>query len=227
MVARGGTMAAKVGAGGHTRDTGSAREGRRRPAGGRSRDVGEDRNPASSWSRRGGSEPGGPGQRVLASGAGAGRGSRPLAARPPAFPGNGRRRPNIPNPAAWVTSSSPWRQRAGTRPRNTQGSGGGAWGVCSASRLRAPPPPRQGERRGPGARRRCGRRCGGRCAGHWARPQPEAAALRGARCRLRSHRPSTRLSPLFPLRQCLQPLGLLLCHLRPHLRRDAFSQHPS
>ena len=167
--------------------------------------MGEDRNPHPPGIPEGGSErgPAGtarPGVQRLPRGAG-------LWLRAcPAFPGNGGGRLNVPNPAAWVTSSSPWRRRVGRRPppplrlpRPAPGAGSGlrAFGLRSRP-ISSPAHSGQEERRSLGV----GGRCGGRCAGLRARPRREAATLLGARCRRRAHRPPAR-----PLGCHLQSLG--------------------
>lgn len=134
---------------------------------------------AATWARTGtrhpsgiaagGSEPGPArtartGVRSLLRGAG----PWPLACL--AFPSNGRRRPNIPNPAAWVTSSSPWRRWTGTQytPPRSGFRGRGLGGAQSAfgrpAPPAAPPPSLQGVGRSLGVSGRCGGRCAGRCS---------------------------------------------------------------
>lgn len=175
--------------------------------------MGEDRNPASLWNQR-------------AARSQAGQDSaywRPETAWEPA-PGCAPARRFPATTAAARTFRTRWPGDVivtlATAGENAppRGWGRGLGGLCPAfDEGRAG---RGVGWRGPGV----GRRCGSRCAGGWARPHPAATALFGARSRPRDHHPSTRLSALFPLRRCLQPLELAL--LSSQVRRDAFFHHP-
>lgn len=178
--------------------------------------MGEDRNPHPPGILKGGSEQG-PARTARTGVQRLPREAGPWLRAYPAFPGNGCSCQNVPNPAAWVTSSSPRRRRVGTRPtsacpRPQPRSGGVVWAspVPPASRpnFQAHPRLRAGgevEPRSPGQVWRQVFRTLGETS-------PSGRYSPCARCRQSGHHPPTYLFPLFPLGFHLQSFGPVQCH---------------
>lgn len=164
--------------------------------------MGEDRNPASLWN-----------QRAARSQAGQDSASRrPETALEPA-PGCAPARRFPATTAAARTFRTRWPgdvivtlATAGENAPPPRAWGRGLGGLCTAfGEGRAG---RGVGWRGPGVGPQVWQQV---CRGLGkASPSGPATALLGARSRPRDHHPSTRLSALFPLHRCLQPLGLAL-----------------